>query len=117
MDNEDAPNFSYAYGGSTASAPSWNPALRPDHEEPAAAAPPIPPKTNSSLHPNSEFSQSKPESEPEGEDDDELPVAPAIPAHVSSSGAFDENPVLNSDDDFFDRYGPPQPSTSTPQHS
>ncbi|KAF2652437.1 hypothetical protein K491DRAFT_663791 [Lophiostoma macrostomum CBS 122681] len=103
MDHDDGPNFAYAYGGtSVAGASSWNPALRPDHEEeqPAtgiaksAESPPESPLP----------AQEAPEAVEDDEDD--LPTAPsaapAIPAHVTQT-AFDREP--NSDDDFFDRYG------------
>jgi hypothetical protein len=76
MDNGDGPNFSYAYGGEpttpTTSASSWNPALRPDHDEPTNLAPTTkPPEPNPSTSaPVQEDSKSSEEEEEEDEDED-----------------------------------------------
>ncbi|KAF2118801.1 Sec23-binding domain of Sec16-domain-containing protein [Lophiotrema nucula] len=120
MDNDDGPNFSYAYGGtSAASGPSWNPALRPDHEETPSNAtvtksiePPSRAVPESTTEPQAV--QAIEQDEDEDEDGDELPTAPAIPSHVGSS-VLEDNQILNSDDDFFDRYGAPDVPQSAPQ--
>lgn len=103
MEHEDGPNFGYAYGGApSAGASSWNPALRPDHEEEQLAAPVVKPVESSPETP----AQAEEIPGADGDDEEELPTAPAaapaIPAHVTKD-ALDREP--NSDDDFFDRYG------------
>ncbi|KAF2182757.1 hypothetical protein K469DRAFT_219588 [Zopfia rhizophila CBS 207.26] len=109
MENEDGPNFSYAYGRTSATpAPSWNPALRPNAENAQSAAPiqkPSEPSSGAVL---------EPETIPAGSEAqvDELPTAPALPPHPSSS-IFDTE--LTSDDDFFDRYGAPDIPQAIPQ--
>jgi hypothetical protein len=64
--DEDGPNFSYAYGGapstpSTASNPSWNPALRDEKEASAPAG----------AKPTNQFAQTKPESSEEDDEEEE----------------------------------------------
>jgi hypothetical protein len=98
---EGGPNFSYAFGD----APSWNPALRPDHESPRKLT----------------FDHKEVGSVPIGEADDEdelpLPVQPVqehvdVPSFISQAHLKDDVPA--SDDDFFDRYGRSEPAPLAP---
>ncbi|KAF1829570.1 COPII coat assembly protein sec16 [Decorospora gaudefroyi] len=84
MDNDDGPNFSYAYGGtpSTPSTASWNPALRSDKEAapPARAKPPTQPEPASS---EDEDEEDEEEEESDEDSDDESrheEAAPSVPA-------------------------------------
>ncbi|KAF2462284.1 Sec23-binding domain of Sec16-domain-containing protein [Lineolata rhizophorae] len=89
--DDDAPNFSYAYAGSSGASspaptsnPSWNPALRPDHISPPASA----------TFKSGAGSNSKPQR------------PPAVPFRWSiERPAAPPNHDPPSDDDFFDRYG------------
>ncbi|KAF2811949.1 uncharacterized protein BDZ99DRAFT_284183 [Mytilinidion resinicola] len=89
------PDFSYAYGGTPASA-SWNPAMRPDHDEQSPVPEELPP------HPSGAVKEplSQPESTPVM--DDELPAvkgaAPAAPLAV-----FNDESAVH--DDFFGSQG------------
>ncbi|CAO2648536.1 Nn.00g078030.m01.CDS01 [Neocucurbitaria sp. VM-36] len=67
MDNDAAPNFSYAYGGAPATTPaaSWNPALRHEKEGDSAAIAQPPAK------PRPESSSDEEEEEDDDDDDDE----------------------------------------------
>ena len=73
MESDNAPNFAYAFGTSAQAAPpsassSWNPALRPNHNESLTTAPVSKPVAHSpKILPHS---QTAPETSPE-EDDDE----------------------------------------------
>jgi hypothetical protein len=107
---DDGPNFSYAYGGSpvtSPSAPSWNPALRPNHESSdnlTTAAPDQQPSPQI-------IPQSKPELDQGLDEEDELPTisaTSAVPTHLSNGVPERES---TSHDDFFARYG----SDDTPQ--
>ncbi|KAH7117620.1 Sec23-binding domain of Sec16-domain-containing protein [Dendryphion nanum] len=74
MASDDAPNFGYAFGTTTNAAPSattssWNPALRPDHDESLSTAPVSKPITHSPrILPHS---QTAPETSREDDDDDD----------------------------------------------
>ncbi|KAF2731402.1 hypothetical protein EJ04DRAFT_526149 [Polyplosphaeria fusca] len=95
MDNEDGPNFGYAYGG-TASTSTWNPALRPDHDEPSSPSNAAKPST--AVH-----------------------DTPAPKKRATRRVRFEtdekEEEEVPSDDDFFDRYGPPIASNVVPPQS
>ncbi|KAF2016741.1 hypothetical protein BU24DRAFT_209313 [Aaosphaeria arxii CBS 175.79] len=97
MDHDDGPNFGYAYGGAgnngseSPARPSWNPALRPDHDEtssaasesseeitsnPAPAAKPVvvanpPPKAPVAAEDSSESEEEEEDEEEEEEEDEE----------------------------------------------
>ena len=88
--DEDTPNFSYAHAPDTkSSAPSWNPALRTDHESLETA----PPVASHELQPSPQIiPQSKPVLE-DGQDDDEddVPIIPHAP--TLASNGHDESDV------------------------
>lgn len=95
MADDDGPNFSYAFGDAPeVKVPSWNPALRPDHESPV--------KTR--------FDQPL---GVEDEEEDDLPTQPP-PGTWKPGHARVKSEVPQSDDDFFDRYGRPEPLPVAP---
>lgn len=115
MDNEDGPNFSYAYGGTSASSAStWNPALRPDHEDHQSAVPITKPTESSSeAAPQPQLPVETGLRKEEHQEDALLaPPAPAIAA-PESNNIFDAKP--NADDDFFDRPRSDEAPDSIPQ--
>ena len=85
--DEDAPNFSYAYGGAplTPSSASWNPALRSEKEAsaPANAKPPAQPEPESSSE-EAEEEESE-EEDSEDEDEDKVPSQPAVTAPAATA--------------------------------
>lgn len=85
--DEDAPNFSYAYGGAplTPSSASWNPALRSEKEAsaPANAKPPAQPEPESSSEEEEE--EESEEEDSEDEDEDKVPSQPAVTAPAATA--------------------------------
>ncbi|KAF1844563.1 uncharacterized protein K460DRAFT_365509 [Cucurbitaria berberidis CBS 394.84] len=75
MDNEDGPNFSYAYGGApaTTAAASWNPALRHEKEggPPARAQPPAKAPESSEDEDDEDDDEEDEEDDEDDEDEDE----------------------------------------------
>ncbi|KAF2443784.1 hypothetical protein P171DRAFT_432961 [Karstenula rhodostoma CBS 690.94] len=97
--DDDAPNFSYAYAGSsTPSTQSWNPALRPENESAQ--------DQSTKLQPSPQIiPQSKPSLE-DGQEEDSEDDVPSIPevettsAHLNNGIPGHERP---SGEDFFSR--------------
>ncbi|KAF2262893.1 hypothetical protein CC78DRAFT_545407 [Lojkania enalia] len=102
MDSEDGPNFSYAYGGASAtSASTWNPALRPDYEPlytPANDPNFSEPSLNGVAKPET-FAATGEEVKPAEEE--ELPTTLAKPSYTG--------------DDFVDRHDTPEILQNVPQ--
>ncbi|KAK7182909.1 uncharacterized protein CC84DRAFT_1161842 [Paraphaeosphaeria sporulosa] len=96
--DDDAPNFSYAYAGSsTPATQSWNPALRPENESAQ--------EQSAKLQPSPQIiPQSKPSLEDGQEDsEDDVPSIPEVettPAPLSNGVPGHERP---SGEDFFSR--------------
>jgi hypothetical protein len=98
---EDGPNFSYADGDTSASSPSWNPALRANQELP---------DNLTTIAPNQQPSpqiipQSKPELDQGLDDEDELPTISAPSAIPAPSNDGMPEPENSSNQDYFNING------------
>ncbi|EMD87446.1 hypothetical protein COCC4DRAFT_165611 [Bipolaris maydis ATCC 48331] len=119
--DEDAPNFSYAYGGAplTPSSASWNPALRSEKEAsaPANAKPPAQPKPESLSEEEGEGEdeedeedddeeEESEEEDSDDEDEDKAPSQPAVTAPLATAPSPSIKPATaekHSNDGFTAR--------------
>ncbi|KAF1997194.1 hypothetical protein P154DRAFT_525006 [Amniculicola lignicola CBS 123094] len=118
MMDDDGPNFSYAFGGTSAPATqSWNPALRPNHDDAIAAASPPKPSESfsetvlepapSSTHldedeeedddEDDEEEEEEEEEEDDDEEEEEEDVAAVDSNQVASNNTTQHPPQLQSE--------------------